>query len=244
MSSTVVNPVKRPGFQRNRARHPDLVSSKQVEKPMIKLVQGLECNSQPRLTNAMYRMRAETFSERLGWDVKVKDGMEIDEFDAINPLYLLAVDSHDNLKGSLRLLPTTGKNMLQDVFSELLDNGETVRSPLIWESTRFCVSKSAALERTPNKLNRTTGELLAGIVEVGMLAGLQSVVSVYDARMKRVLQTAGCPATQIGTPKKIGKVTTYAGLFAIDVAMLERIRCASGIRGSVLEDGVEDLLAA
>ena len=125
--------------------------------------------------------------------------------------------------------------MLRDVFPQLLMGLDEVRSPLIWESTRFCVSKEAALERSSNQLNYTTAELLAGIVEVGQMAGLKSVVSVYDARMKRVLRNAGCPAKEIGTPTRIGGVMTYAGLFDIDVPMLERIRTASGITGSVLE---------
>jgi acyl homoserine lactone synthase len=135
--------------------------------------------------------------------------------------------------------------MLKDVFSELMDGEPVIESPLIWESTRFCVSAAAALERSPNQLNRTTGELLAGIVEVGRQAGLISVVSVYDAIMKRVLERAGCPADQVGTPKKIGKCTTFAGLFAIDDDMLARIKHASGLTGSVLApDTVAEALAA
>ncbi len=202
---------------------------------MIIAINGSEIGAHPRLADAMFRLRAEVFSERLGWDVRVADGKEIDDFDRqANPLYLLSVDDHGRLKGSLRLLPTTGPNMLRDVFHELLPEGERIESPLIWESTRFCVTKAAGAEITTRRLNRTTGELLAGIVEIGQMAGLLSVVSVYDAIMKRVLATAGCPADIVGVPKRIGKAMTYAGLFAIDDEMLGRIREASGIEGSVL----------
>jgi acyl homoserine lactone synthase len=90
-------------------------------------------------------------------------------------------------------------------------------------------------ERTASGLNVATCELLAGIVEIGMQAGLQFVVSVYDARMARILKSAGCPAELVGEPKRIGDVMTYAGLFDISESALANIRAASGIETSVLQ---------
>lgn len=210
---------------------------------MIRVIQSKDAAKEPRLMDQMFRLRAETFDERLKWDVEVQDGWERDSFDDLNPLYLLSVDQNGILQGALRLLPTTGPHMLRDVFGVLMEDDEPVVSPLIWESTRFCVSPKLASIRTENRLNRVTGELLAGIVEVGQQAGLTSVISVYDARMKRVLRLAGCPADEIGSPTKIGKVMTYAGLFAIDAPMLSRIQAAAGITGSVLtEPHMQELL--
>jgi N-acyl-L-homoserine lactone synthetase len=37
----------------------------------------------------MHRLRYRVFKERLGWDVQVSGDMEIDEFDALHPAYLL-----------------------------------------------------------------------------------------------------------------------------------------------------------
>jgi acyl homoserine lactone synthase len=84
-------------------------------------------------------------------------------------------------------------------------------------------------------LNRTTGELLIGIVEVGMLAGLTEVVSVYDALFARILKRANCAAELIGKPTRIGDVIAYAGLFEISERMLENLRKAAGVSESVLE---------
>ena len=96
---------------------------------MLKLIEGSYASFFPREINAMFRNRAETFSERLGWEVAVKDGYERDMFDDANPLYLVSVDPDtEEYWGSLRLLPTTGPNMLRDVFPQLLD-GDTSRAP-------------------------------------------------------------------------------------------------------------------
>jgi hypothetical protein len=79
---------------------------------MLKLIEGSIASFFPKEIDAMFRNRAETFSDRLGWEVVVKDGYERDRFDDANPLYLVSVDPDtEEYWGSLRLLPTTGPNV-------------------------------------------------------------------------------------------------------------------------------------
>lgn len=192
----------------------------------------------------MHEIRKRTFYDRLHWQVKTLRGCEIDEFDALNPLYLVSIGPDGAIHGSLRLLPTTGPNMLADVFPELLPDDLRIESATIWESSRFSVDQEAASERSENLLNRTTGELVTGIVEVGMLAGLTEVVSVYDAMFARILKRANCAAELIGKPKRIGDIMGYAALFEISDRMLRNLRMAAGITGSVLEEKSIERLAA
>src|SRR5271165_756870 len=138
---------------------------------VIKLIEGAFASFFPREMHAMFRSRAETFSSRLGWEVVVKDGYERDRFDDLNPLYLVSVDPEtEQYWGSLRLLPTTGPNMLNDVFPQLLDDGETVASPTVWESSRICaVSRPGQPERNGGGVNFVLRELILGIGEVASL---------------------------------------------------------------------------
>lgn len=202
---------------------------------MIRLVQGRDRRNFPRETDEMFRLRAHVFRDRMGWDVVVKDGWEIDQFDDCDPLYLLCLDQHQVVRGSVRLLPTTGPNMLNDVFTELLPDGVPVRSALMWESSRFSVDHTSMKERTENLLNRVTGELLIGIFDVAERAGLQFIVSVYDAMMARVLNRAGCHAEPIGPAVRIGKAMSYAGLFEVGSEMMANLRSASGIQHDIIE---------
>jgi len=56
----------------------------------------------------IHRLRHRVFKKRLGWDVQVSGDMEIDEFDALHPAYLIQ-RAHDNrVQGCVRLLPSTG----------------------------------------------------------------------------------------------------------------------------------------
>lgn len=212
---------------------------------MIRLIPGSHRANFPREIAAMHEIRKRTFYDRLHWDVKTLRSWEIDEFDALNPLYLISIGQSGAVRGSLRLLPTTGPNMLADVFPELLADNYRIESATIWESSRFSVDHEAAIERSENLLNRTTGELLSGIVEVGLIAGLTEVVSVYDAMFARILKRANCTAELIGKPKRIGDVMGYAALFEISERMLNNLRKAAGITESVLEaESIERLAAA
>ena len=176
----------------------------------------------------------------------VTNGHERDTFDELNPLYLISVNPDTNeYWGSLRLLPTTGPNMLRDVFPFLLDDGLVIESATIWESSRICVvSADRQPERVRSGLNFVLCELLAGIGEVAILAGLTQIVSVFDARIYRVLKTAGCNPQIIGTPQRIGDTMCYAGLFDTGEALLHAGRAALGIAGSVLAPGAKELAIA
>jgi acyl homoserine lactone synthase len=66
-------------------------------------------------------------------------------------------------------------------------------------------------------------ELIAGIGEVAVLAGLTQVVSVFDARIYRVLKAVGCNPQLIGTPRRIGGTMSYAGLFDTGEGLLSAL---------------------
>ena len=121
---------------------------------MIRLIQGRDRRNFPREIDEMFRLRARVFRDRMGWDVVVKDGWEIDAFDDLDPLYLLSLDDREVVRGCARLLPTTGPNMLNDVFSALLPGGNPIRSALMWESSRFSVDHASLTERTEKRMNR------------------------------------------------------------------------------------------
>ena len=77
----------------------------------------------------MHRLRYRIFKERLGWDVQVSGDMEVDEFDACLPVYLLQRNEDGHIQGCVRLLPTTGPTMLRDTFPALLDGQACAGKP-------------------------------------------------------------------------------------------------------------------
>jgi acyl homoserine lactone synthase len=209
----------------------------QQEEKMIRIVSGLNYAAHANELDQMYRLRKRVFHDRLQWDVQVTAEYEIDSYDTLRPLYVLAMDdSGKHVVGSLRLLPTTGPNMLNDTFSALLPDGQPYRSATVWESSRYCVDTESAEKWCKKGVHQASAELLLSLCEVGMLAGLTFIVTVIDLRMERILRRLNCMGERIGGPCDFGAVKAIAGIWETNEATLAELQASSGIHQSVLED--------
>jgi len=182
----------------------------------------------------MHRLRYRIFKERLGWDVQVSGDMEVDEFDACRPVYLLQRNEDDCVQGCVRLLPTTGPNMLRDTFPALLDGQAAPRSDAIWESSRFGVDLCTREAKTAGSIARATYELFAGMIEFGLMRHLTDIVTVTDARMERILCRARWPLRRLGSPQPIGKTIAVGGYLEVSRERLQCVREAGRLDVSVI----------
>ena len=202
---------------------------------MITIVDSLNAHEHSDLLIKMHELRARVFSDRLGWDVEVIDGMERDEFDDLDPAHVISVDDDGRVVGCMRLLQTTGPHMLSDVFSCLLDDEPPIRSARVWEATRFCVDTDLpgrGIAR--NSISYVTSEVMIGAFEYGMAAGISDAVAVIDPVMNRVMKRSGnAPYGYLGSPHSMGKVTALAALMDCSEERIARIREFSGIHHDV-----------
>ena len=189
----------------------------------------------------MHRLRYRIFKERLGWDVQVSGDLEMDEFDACQPAYLVQKDDDGRIQGCVRLLPTIGPTMLRDTFPVLLDGESAPASDAIWESSRFGVDLSSRAEKTGRSIARATFELFAGMIEFGLMRGLSDIVTVTDARMERILCRANWPLRRLGSPRAIGKTLAVAGYLEVSRERLARVRDAGGLSGTVIRVSGDDV---
>ncbi|MCK1494397.1 GNAT family N-acetyltransferase [Bradyrhizobium sp. 180] len=195
------------------------------------------------LTMGMHRLRGRVFKERLDWDVSVTGGLEIDQYDALNPTYLLVIERRE-VVGCVRLLPTTGPNMLADTFPMLLDGHAAPRAANIWESSRFCVDTKNVAATAENGLREATFLLFAAMIEWAQQCGLQVIATVTDLRMERILRRAGWHLDRLGTPRQIGTTTAVAGLLPVTDGALAAIRAAGKISKPAIEAPSSKALAA
>ncbi|WPO44440.1 acyl-homoserine-lactone synthase [Tardiphaga sp. 42S5] len=182
----------------------------------------------------MHRLRYRVFKERLDWDVQFSGDMEIDEFDALCPAYLIQRVHDNRVQGCVRLLPSTGPTMLRDIFPVLLDGACAPASPTIWESSRFALDVAADAPKGAHGLAVATYELFAGMIEFGLSRQLTEIVTVTDARMERILRRAGWPLQRIGSPRPLGSTVAVAGYLEISSLALARVQTAGGLHGPVL----------
>lgn len=175
----------------------------------------------PRLAETMFRDRAEQFRERLGWAVNVDDdGLERDQYDDLNPLYVIWEMPNGTHGGSMRFLPTTGPCMINEYFTHVI-GGRTIARPQIWECTRFCLSQSAP-PRVAASLMLGGGEIMAGFK-------IRHFVGVFDPRMVRIYRMIGASPEVLGSVGE-GREQISVGLWAFSPKALKRVAHKAGLR--------------
>jgi len=148
----------------------------------------------------MHLLRARVFRGRLGWEVPVLSGMEIDGYDALEPRYMLMREGR-TLRGCWRLLPTEGPYMLKDSFPQLLDGQDAPSDPHIWELSRFALETEGAGSYGFSKM---TMESIAAIIGHAHERGLSRYITVTTTAIERMLRRAGVVITRIGAPQAVG----------------------------------------
>lgn len=170
----------------------------------------------------MHTLRAKVFKDRLGWEVPIMSGMEIDGYDALEPMYMMIREPGAGaLRGCWRLLPTEGPYMLKDSFAQLLHGMPAPSDARIWELSRFAIETEGAGNFGFSDI---TMESIAEIISHGHRAGLDQYVTVTTTAIERLLRRAGVVTMRFGDPVQIGvekAVALYIDVAATHAAMFE-----------------------
>jgi len=197
-----------------------------MEKNMIHFLRGTDLFLQPKLAASMFKDRNKQFVERLAWQLQVdQNGFERDEYDDLNPVYVI-IENEDGLHdASLRLMPTTGRTMINEYFLDAL-GGRAVRRRNTWECTRFCISP-AADRSLAIELLAATGRLMSELQ-------ITRLVAVYDRQMKIQYRRSNISPTQLGwVIRPEGSI--YAGQWSFSKEKMNDLSCRSRIYGATVE---------
>ena len=186
---------------------------------MLRYLYASDLADHPKLARTMFRDRADQFKTRLGWDVSVDaDGFERDEYDELNPLYVIWERADGSHGGSMRFVPSVGRTMVNDHFAHLADT--QIASPTIWECTRFCLAADA-------EPNVSALLMLAGS-ELMTRFGVTHFVGVFDARMVRIYQRIGASPEVLGSVGE-GRDQISVGLWSFTQPALLRLQKRAGV---------------
>lgn len=202
---------------------------------MIIVIDAINKHRFQHILDDMFRLRARVFADRLGWEVDVHDGKEIDKFDRLDPAYIVGLDDEGHVVACVRALQTTGPHMLADVFSDILDGEPPLRSATLWESTRFCVdTQRLGRGKARNSISYATCELMIGALEYARNSGISDIVTVIDPVIDRILKRSDtAPYDYVGTAKQMGKAKAMAALLDCTPERIDRIRAFAGIHHDV-----------
>ncbi len=183
----------------------------------IILANGRELAGNRDILNGMFRLRHQIFHERLGWDVNSENGMERDEFDDLNPVYMVAREGIE-VEGCWRILPTSGPYMLKDTFPDLLRGEAAPQDPAVWEVSRFAISHCDYHDKGLGGIGSLTIDMFLKVVDLAERNGVHSYVTVISASFERLLKKIGMPMRRFGDGKaqRIGKVISVAVWIDVD----------------------------
>lgn len=156
----------------------------------------------PQLFEQMGRYRREVFINQLGWELNTLNGMELDEFDGPEAVYVCSHDEDGQVSGVARLLPTTTPYLMEKVFPELWGGKQLPRAPQIWELSRFAAASpypTGAIEHQASAQHAS--ELLRNVMRIGSMLGAQTLITVSPVGMERLLRMNEFSVKRTGIPK-------------------------------------------
>lgn len=171
----------------------------------MKFITGDYTSLNPDMRQALFSYRHKVFIEQLGWELDTPEGLERDQFDHDDTLYVIAKDDQQHIVGCARLLPTTDPYLLEEVFPELLNGQTPPKDPSVWELSRFSAFDLNAndLPRPGQFSSEVTVDLLKNALKYAKDCGATQVISVSPIGVERLLRRAGFRAHRAGPPKII-----------------------------------------
>ncbi|MFM0758315.1 acyl-homoserine-lactone synthase [Paraburkholderia strydomiana] len=141
--------------------------------------------------------RHKIFVQRLHWEipgVSHDATSEWDEFDGDATVHLVALSTDDEVCGCARLMPTTGRHLLRDVFPDLADPGSLRSSPSIWEMSRF-----AGSGLPDHQMSSMSGmALFPYAMALALSFGATGVIGVVSRSVARLYRRFGLDLRDIG----------------------------------------------
>lgn len=177
----------------------------------------------PEFEVAVAAYRHKIFIERLGWQLPVQGGLERDQFDHADTIYVVARSDEGNICGCARLLPTTHPYLLGEVFPQLMNGAPPPCAHDVWELSRFAVADLKADTTGSEQQAKASRELLAAVVSVVMQRGVQRLITVSPLGVERLLQRMGVHAHRAGPPLLVDGKPIFACWIEIDAQTCEAL---------------------
>ncbi|MCF6196904.1 MAG: GNAT family N-acetyltransferase [Emcibacter sp.] len=178
----------------------------------------------------MYAQRYEIFVKKMKWDLPLSQpGIEKDEYDTAETIYLISKDEKGQINGSLRLSPTHSRSMIEDHFSHLCDSA-LPKGTDVWEASRCYI---LPLRGRRSYTSQTMGKILCAAMETSLLGGVKQVNIISNMIVLPALLGAGWNITPLGLPRKDGRKSIVALTIDITPSGLQAVRQKHNISSQI-----------
>jgi len=205
---------------------------------MIDVVTSRNANLNQAVLEEMYRMRHRIFVEGMKWEALRKpDGLERDQFDNEDAVYLLLKEEDGRVIGGHRLLPTTKPHLFSTLFSDMCDVKGLRTGARIYELNRTGVDKTLL---TPESERVGLRMIMAGLFEFCVRAGIEQLTLLTPLNTLYRCLLMGVEVKPLGTPREIDGIPQAAVAFVTNQATLDNVRQAFGIKENIVRYIAED----
>ncbi len=151
------------------------------------------------LLKAIYVFRARIFHQKLKWSVSVVDGQEIDRFDSLNPLWVIAEEDGE-IQGCWRILPTTGDYLMREPAFSGLSTVPLPADDYTMEISRFAVDLDIQNKRYATIVTR---KIMCATVDYLLQIGVQRCVCVTSVAIERLARSLGASVQRLGKVRRM-----------------------------------------
>lgn len=180
----------------------------------VGLAGRLDCE----MERALAAYRHKVFVDGLGWRLpNARNGMERDQFDRPDTIYVIANDATGAICGCARLLATTQPYLLSEVFPGLMRDCPIPVSSDVWELSRFStksIDRDVTLSRE-DAANRFR-LLLAAVVKAALAQHATRLITVTALGVERILRKLGVHVHRAGPPEMVDEEPVLALWIELD----------------------------
>jgi len=180
-----------------------------------------------------FRLRHRIFVDLQGWEaLRRADARDVDAFDTEESTHLLLTDGGELVGGS-RLTPLNKPNLLQTVFSGLVQDQLPAEPSLGADWTRFYVrpDRREGRRRAPE-----SAALFCAVMEYALLQGYSYITFVSSLSMLEHGTSVGWRITPLGVPAQIDCKLAVAAWIEVSELALANVRRATRMPQSSLLD--------
>jgi acyl homoserine lactone synthase len=163
-----------------------------------------------RILNLMHEFRHDVFVKRLKWKLPAGDEVERDQYDTSHARYVVVSDDSERITACARLLPTTERYMLPELFPQLLGDCDTPRDHTIWELSRFATTVRETGEGRILSLSKPTLDFLGLVLDFAQRHNIERLIFVTSIGIERLMLRAGVCAHRLGPPAVVDGHLTVA----------------------------------
>jgi N-acyl-L-homoserine lactone synthetase len=182
----------------------------------------------PEIRAGLGAYRYEVFVRRLGWTLPTSTDnqtSEWDQFDDGATVHIVALSQVRRICGCARLMSTTGRYLLKEVFPELLGSEPPRELTTLWELSRFAGSSQKSPDDNPSERNAPGMQLFPYALALAASFGATDVIGVVSRSVERLYRRSGLTLQRIHPDLAARSASIVACSIELSPATFSRLGC-------------------